>query len=212
MDKKQAKWIVKMMRKKYSNDDQFILDVAGNSYYDNIVSWEDVKAIADVIHYEFNDWFENLPDDERRSRCKSKPDNFDRLDSYIKKYDKWQSMSFGKKVITWIKYHPISKFKKFMLNPAWADEYNAAPPKVKRYYKLKWSYNNKRGLPRKRLKKMEDAFEISDWKYLLLRSHSFEWYDYKKKMLAHFPDYVFPPKKYEDNKPKNTIEKGNKLC
>ena len=196
MDKKKAQWIVKMMRRRYCRDDQLILDIAKNSYRDNIVSWEDLKAITDVIHYEFYDWFENLPDEDRRSSCSTKTDNFDRLDSYIRKYEKWQLMSFGKKVVTWIKYHPLSEFKKMMLNPAWADDYNAAPPKVKRYYKLKWSYNNKNGWPKKRLKKMEDAFEISDWEYLLKKSHSFQWGDYKKKMIAHFSDYVFPPKEY----------------
>ena len=94
-----------------------------------------------------------------------------------------------------------------MLNPSWADEYNAAPPKVKAYYKLIWNYNDSKYRPKKRLKKMEDAFEISDWEYLLSKSHSFQWYDYKKKMVARFPDYVFPPKKYEKITTQNAIEK-----
>lgn len=208
MDKKQAKWIVKTMRKKYKHcGDQCVLDIAKNSYHDNMISWEDLKIIADIIHYEFYDWFERLPDEERRSQCKSKTDNSDRIDAYIKKYEKWQAMSFFKKVVIWIKYHPISSFKKFMLNPSWADEYNAAPPKVKAYYKLIWNYNDSKYRPKKRLKKMEDNFEISDWEYLLSKSHSFQWYDYKKKMVARFPDYVFPPKKYEKITTKNAIEK-----
>ena len=40
-----------------------------------------------------------------------------------------------------------------MLNPSWADEYNAAPPKGKAYYKLKWNYNDSKYWPEKRLKK-----------------------------------------------------------
>lgn len=34
MDKKEAKWIVKQMRKMYS-DDRTILEIAKNSYHDN---------------------------------------------------------------------------------------------------------------------------------------------------------------------------------
>ena len=106
----------------------------------------------------------------------------------MKKYEIWSAMPFPKKVITWIKYHPISGFKKFMLNPSWADEYNAAPPKVKAYYKLKWNYNDSKYWPKKRLKKMEDNFEKSDWEFLMSKSRSFEWYSYKKKMQEHFPN------------------------
>lgn len=71
--------------KKYKHcGDQCVIDIAENGYHDNIISWEDLKIIADIIHYEFYDWFERLPDEERRSQCKSKTDNFDRIDAYIK--------------------------------------------------------------------------------------------------------------------------------
>ena len=187
MDKKEAKWIVKQMRKMYS-DDRTILEIAKNSYHDRIISWDELILICNEIHYEFYDSFVEKPEEERRNACYKFNGILERVDKYMKKYEIWSAMPFPKKVITWIKYHPISGFKKFMLNPSWADEYNAAPPKVKAYYKLKWNYNDSKYWPKKRLKKMEDNFEKSDWEFLMSKSHSFEWYSYKKKMQEHFPN------------------------
>ena len=56
MDKKEAKWIVKQMRKMYS-DDRTILEIAKNSYHDRIISWDELILICNEIHYEFYDSF-----------------------------------------------------------------------------------------------------------------------------------------------------------
>ena len=187
MDKKEAKWIVKQMRKMYS-DDGTILEIAKNSYHDRIILWDELILICDEIHYEFYDSFVEKPEEERRAACYKFNGIFERVDKYMNEYKIWSALSFPKKIITWIKYHPISEFKKFMLNPAFVNLYNAAPPKVKAYYKLKWNYNYSKYWPEKRLKKMEDNFEKSDWEFLMSKSHSFEWYSYKKKMQEHFPN------------------------
>lgn len=187
MDRKEAKWIVKRMREMYS-DDGTILEIAKNSYHDRIISWDELILICDEIHYEFYDSFVEKPEEERRAACYKFNGIFERVDKYINEYKIWSALSFPKKIITWIKYHPISEFKKFMLNPAFVNLYNAAPPKVKAYYKLKWNYNYSKYWPEKRLKKMEDNFEKSDWEFLMSKSHSFEWYSYKKKMQEHFPN------------------------
>lgn len=186
MDRKEAKWIVKRMREMYS-DDGTILEIAKNSYHDRIISWDELILICDEIHYEFYDSFVEKPEEERRAACYKFNGIFEWVDKYMNEYKIWSALSFPKKIITWIKYHPISEFKKFMLNPAFVNLYNAAPPKVKAYYKLKWNYNDSKYWPKKRLKKMEDNFEKSDWEFLMSKSHSFEWYSYKKKMQEHFP-------------------------
>lgn len=186
MDRKEAKWIVKRMREMYS-DDGTILEIAKNSYHDRIISWDELILICDEIHYEFYDSFVEKPEEERRAACYKFNGIFERVDKYMNEYKIWSALSFPKKIITWIKYHPIYEFKKFMLNPAFVNLYNAAPPKVKAYYKLKWNYNDSKYWPKKRLKKMEDNFEKSDWEFLMSKSHSFEWYSYKKKMQEHFP-------------------------
>ena len=186
MDRKEAKWIVKRMREMYS-DDGTILEIAKNSYHDRIISWDELILICDEIHYEFYDSFVEKPEEERRAACYKFNGIFERVDKYMNEYKIRSALSFPKKIITWIKYLPISEFKKFMLNPAFVNLYNAAPPKVKAYYKLKWNYNDSKYWPKKRLKKMEDNFEKSDWEFLMSKSHSFEWYSYKKKMQEHFP-------------------------
>lgn len=187
MDIKEAKWIVKRMREMYS-DDRTILEIAKNSFHDRIISWDEIILICNEIHYEFYDSFVEKPEEERRAACYKFNGIFERVDKYMNEYKNWSALSFPKKIITWIKYHPISEFKKFMLNPTFINLYNAAPPKVKAYYKLKWNYNDSKYWPKKRLKKMEDNFEKSDWEFLMSKSHSFEWYSYKKKMQEHFPN------------------------
>lgn len=187
MDRKEAKWIVKRMREMYS-DDGTILEIAKNSYHDRIISWDELILICNEIHYEFYDSFVEKLEEERRAACYKFNGIFERVDKYMNEYKIWSALSFPKKIITWIKYHPISEFKKFILNPAFVNLYNAAPPKVKAYYKLKWNYNYSKFWPEKRLKKMEDNFEKSDWEFLMSKSHSFEWYSYKKKMQEHFPN------------------------
>lgn len=152
MDRKEAKWIVKRMREMYS-DDGTILEIAKNSYHDRIISWDELILICNEIHYEFYDSFVEKPEEERRAACYKFNGIFERVDKYMNEYKIWSALSFPKKIIIWLKYHPISEFKKFMLNPAFVNLYNAAPPKVKAYYKLKWNYNYSKYWPEKRLKK-----------------------------------------------------------
>lgn len=191
MDKRQAKWIVKKLKEENKNlVNSLILEIAQAGYCNKAISWEDLKTITDVINYEYFGWFEDITDEGRRELLHSSADTFDRLGPYMDEYEKLRALPLDKRVATWIKHHPISGFKKRMLDPYWEGVYNDAPPKVKRYYKLKWTCYSIPYWPERRFRKMEDDFDIRDWEYVLLKSHGFEWYDYKLKMLAHFPDYV----------------------
>lgn len=168
MKRRVAIWIVKQMRKEF--DDTTILEIAKNSYHDNMISWDDLLLICHEIKFEFYDWFAEKSDKEKREECYVPNDIPERIDKYINQYDEWISTPFfTEKIIAKSKCEAYHKCQK-----EWSKAFCEGD------YELYDKWSEKGHL-------LRDTFSREDWMELIGQSTGRAKYEYTRMMNAKFP-------------------------
>jgi len=168
MTRRVAIWIVKQMRKEF--DDRSILEIAKNSYHENMISWDDLLLICHEIEYEFYDWFAEKPDDEKRKKCFVPNDIPERVDKYMNQYIEWISTPFfHEEIVAKSKCEAYLKCQK-----EWSKAFCVGD------YELYDKWSEKGHL-------LRDTFSREDWMELIGQSTGRAKYEYTRMMNAKFP-------------------------
>lgn len=168
MDRKEAKWIVRQMRKGF--DDKTILEIAKNSYHENMIPWDDLLLICHEIEYEFYDWFAEKSDEEKREKCYVPNDIPDRIDKYMNQYIEWISTPFFKEeIVAKSKCEAYLKCQK---------EWSKASFDGDDELYDKWSEKGHL---------LRDTFSREDWMELIGQSTGRAKYEYTRMMNVKFP-------------------------
>lgn len=168
MKRRIAIWIVKQMRKEF--DDRTILEIAKNSYHENMISWDDLLLICHEIEYEFYDWFAEKPDEEKRGECCVPNDIPERIDKYMNQYIEWISTPFfTEEIVAKSKCEAYLKCQKEWSNASFDGDDESYD---------KWSEKGHL---------LRDAFSREDWMELIGQSTGRAKYEYTRMMNAKFP-------------------------